>query len=156
LMATSPQTERIVYKPSEYPVEAVARLAEFARAGGTANVAVHFNWGEYLLWHAGPRVKVSMDGRRETVYSDAAYHDNTLFFDGVGEWDRLLARRETDLALVPAGTAVYHLMSMHPDWELVMDSGPAALFGRRNSPVTSQVRAIPARALNEVTTLIFP
>ena len=156
LMATSPQTGQIVYKPTEYPVEAVARLAEFAQAGGTANVAVHFNWGEYLLWHAGPRVKVSMDGRRETVYSDAAYHDNTLFFDGVGEWDRLLARRETDLALVPAGTAVYHLMSMHPDWELVMDSGPAALFGRRNSPVTSQMRAIPARALNEVTTLIFP
>ena len=62
------------------------------RRAGRANVAVHFNWGEYVMWHAGPRVKVSMDGRRETVYSDAAYHDNTLFIDGVGEWDRLLAR----------------------------------------------------------------
>jgi hypothetical protein len=165
LIATSPQTGRIVYKPAEYPVEAVARLADFAAGGGMANVAVHFDWGEYVLWHAGPRVKVSMDGRRETVYSDAAYHDNSLFFDGVGEWDRLLARRprdsrdahgETDLALVPAGTAVHHLMSMHPDWELVMESGPAALFGRRGSPVTSHVHAIPARALGADTTLIFP
>lgn len=186
MIAASPQTGRIVYKSGDYPVEAVARLADFAASGGTANVAVHFDWGEYVLWHAGPRVKVSMDGRRETVYSDAAYHDNSLFFDGVGEWDRLLSRRprdtddthdpnaphdthdprtaydsrgprrDTDLALVPAGTAVHHLLSMHPDWELVMESGPAALFGRRGSPVTSHVHAIPVRALGADTTLIFP
>ena len=145
----------------------MARLADFAAAGGSANVAVHFNWGEYVLWHAGPRVKVSMDGRRETVYSDATYHDNTLFIDGVDEWDRLLARpphnaatratrAETDLVLVPAGTAVYHLMTYQPDWELLMERGPAALFGRRGSPVTSHLHAIPPRALDGDTTLIFP
>lgn len=162
LIARSPTTGQITYKSAEYPVEAVARLADMADARGRANVAVHFDWGEHVLWHAGPRVKVSMDGRRETVYSDAAYHDNSLFIDGVGEWDRLLARRprasrgETELALVPSGTAVYHLMSMHPDWELVMESGPAALFGRRGNPVTSHVHAIPARALGADTTLIFP
>jgi hypothetical protein len=162
LIVKSPTTGQIVYGSAEYPVEAVARLADLAAAGGGANVAVHFNWGEYVIWHAGPDVKVSMDGRRETVYSDAAYHDNSLFFDGVGAWDRLLAPRprdprgETDLALVPAGTAVYHLMSMHSDWELVTESGPAALFGRRGSPVTSHVHAIPARALGGDTTLIFP
>jgi hypothetical protein len=165
LIARSPTTGQIPYNSAEYPVEAVARLADLAADRGRANVAVHFDWGEYVLWHAGPRVKVSMDGRRETVYSDAAYHDNTLFFDGVGEWDRLLARAPralraarggTDLALVQTGTAVYHLMSMHPDWELVMESGPGALFGRRGSAVTSHVHAIPARALGGDTTLIFP
>jgi len=162
LIARSPTTGQITYDSAEYPVEAVARLAELAAAGGSANVAVHFNWGEYVIWHAGPRVKVSMDGRRETVYSDAVYHDNTLFFDGVDDWERLLQRRpgasrgETGLALVPAGTAVYHLMSMHPDWELVMESGPAALFSRRGGPVTSHLHAIPVRALGGDTTLIFP
>jgi hypothetical protein len=162
MIATSPQTGRIVYKSAEYPVEAVARLADLAVAGERANVAVHFNWGEYLLWHAGPRVKVSIDGRRETVYSDATYHDNMQFIDGVGEWDRLLMRHslaprgQTDLALVPAGTAVYHLMTSHRDWELVMESGPAALFGRRGYPATSHVHAIPRRALDGDTTLIFP
>jgi hypothetical protein len=29
-----------------------------------------FNWGEYAIWHFGPRLRVSIDGRRETVYSD--------------------------------------------------------------------------------------
>jgi hypothetical protein len=38
----------------------------------------------------------------------------------------------------------------------VMESGPAALFGRRGSPVTSHVHATPGRALDGDTTLIFP
>jgi hypothetical protein len=30
-----------------------------------------FDWGQYAIWHFGPQLKVSLDGRRETVYSDA-------------------------------------------------------------------------------------
>lgn len=30
---------------------------------------VPFNWGQFAIWHFSPRLKVSMDGRRETVYS---------------------------------------------------------------------------------------
>ncbi len=33
-------------------------------------LVIPFNWGEYGIWHWGPRLRVSMDGRRETVYSD--------------------------------------------------------------------------------------
>jgi hypothetical protein len=29
-----------------------------------------FNWGQYGIWHWGPRLKVSIDGRRETVFSE--------------------------------------------------------------------------------------
>jgi hypothetical protein len=32
---------------------------------------VPFGWGQYAIWHFGPRLKVSFDGRRETVYSAA-------------------------------------------------------------------------------------
>ena len=39
---------------------------------------------------------------------------------------------------------------------LLAVGGPAALFGRRGSPVTSHVHAMPARALGGDTTLIFP
>jgi hypothetical protein len=31
---------------------------------------IPFTWGEYGIWHWGPRLRVSMDGRRETIYSD--------------------------------------------------------------------------------------
>jgi hypothetical protein len=41
-------------------------------------VLVWFNWGEYAIWHLSPRMLVSIDGRRETVYSD---HLQTRHFD---------------------------------------------------------------------------
>lgn len=29
-----------------------------------------FEWGEYVLWHLSPGVRVSIDGRRETIYTE--------------------------------------------------------------------------------------
>jgi hypothetical protein len=41
-----------------------------AVAHPTGRLATSFNWGQYAIWHFGPRARVSIDGRRETVYSD--------------------------------------------------------------------------------------
>jgi hypothetical protein len=43
-------------------------------------IVTFFDWGQYALWHLGPRLRVSMDGRRETVYTDGrlAEHDAVL------------------------------------------------------------------------------
>jgi hypothetical protein len=35
-------------------------------------IVTYFDWGEYAIWHLAPRLRVSIDGRRETIYSDAA------------------------------------------------------------------------------------
>ena len=43
------------------------RVLERATSG---RAVTFFDWGQYAIWHLGPRVKVSIDGRRETVYSD--------------------------------------------------------------------------------------
>ena len=67
-----------------------ARAVAFLRASGIrGNMAVPFDWGEYVLWHLGPGVKVSIDGRRETVYSDEAYRESRDFERGSGVWDAL-------------------------------------------------------------------
>jgi hypothetical protein len=39
-------------------------------AGLNGRMVTFFDWGEYAIWHLAPQVQVSMDGRRETVYSD--------------------------------------------------------------------------------------
>jgi len=40
-----------------------------------------FDWGEYAIWHLSESdVKVSMDGRRETVYSDRVLRDHFAFY----------------------------------------------------------------------------
>ncbi|MEO7274307.1 MAG: hypothetical protein ABI211_20110, partial [Vicinamibacterales bacterium] len=68
----------------------------------TGRMLSWFDWGQYVIWHAGPRLQVSMDGRRETVYSDAfvARH-MTLYFQPDQEL-ALLTALNADVAWLPA------------------------------------------------------
>jgi hypothetical protein len=47
--------------------------------GTTGRLWVAFDWGEYAIWHFGPALRVSIDGRRETVYSDAVVRLHRAF-----------------------------------------------------------------------------
>jgi hypothetical protein len=53
--------------------------SEAARAISTADLrgrmVTWFDWGEYAIWHFGPQLRVSVDGRRETVYSEHAMEE---------------------------------------------------------------------------------
>jgi len=37
---------------------------------GSGTLLVPFDWGHYALWRWAPKLRVSIDGRRETIYSD--------------------------------------------------------------------------------------
>ena len=39
-----------------------------------------FNWGDHAIWFFGPELKVSIDGRRETVYTDRLIGDYLDFY----------------------------------------------------------------------------
>jgi hypothetical protein len=56
------------------------------RAAAPGRVVTFFNYGQYALWHLSPRLRISMDGRRETVYSDArlAEHDAVIAGEPAG------------------------------------------------------------------------
>lgn len=48
-----------------------------------ARVLTWFDWGEYAVWHLSPTgARVSMDGRRETVYSDRVLAEHFAFYRG--------------------------------------------------------------------------
>jgi hypothetical protein len=129
----APRLGRIVIEPSvaDFPVRAVAVME---KAGVAGNLAVEFNWGEYVIWRLGPKVRVSVDGRRETVYGDDAYRENLDFMLGEGEWDRLVDRPETEMALVDKARAVYGLMREKDGWVLAYEDEAAALFVREGAP----------------------
>jgi hypothetical protein len=70
-----------------------AQAARVLASAGPGRLVTFFNWGEYAFWHLGPRLRVSMDGRREAVYSERrlAEHDAILFgtpngFATLAEW----------------------------------------------------------------------
>jgi hypothetical protein len=57
-------------------------------------VVTYFDWGEYAFWHLGPRLKVSMDGRRETLYSEELLAIHYAIYDNDRRGDDwLLSRR---------------------------------------------------------------
>ncbi len=50
------------------------------RQTGGGRLLVWFDWGEYAIWHLGPGTRVSIDGRRETVYSARVQEAHLRFF----------------------------------------------------------------------------
>ncbi|HYB44186.1 MAG TPA: hypothetical protein VEL75_20590 [Candidatus Methylomirabilis sp.] len=138
LWLAAPHFRRVDVDPRVYPARAVALL----RASGVeGHLAVFYDWGEYVLWHLGPRIKVSVDGRRETVYSDGIYRENLRFADGTGEWNSLLRSHDTHLVLVPRGLPVWNLMKLEPGWTLLDEDAVSALFGRRDWAPLGRIQA---------------
>lgn len=136
LALTIPQLRRIDVDRAIYPVDAVARLGASGVAG---NLAVFFDWGGYALWHLAPRVKVSIDGRRETAYPADVYWENLAFTFGLERWDAVLDRG-ADLALVSKDFPAFNLMRLKPGWTLVHDDTVGALFARDGTPQCERIR----------------
>jgi hypothetical protein len=138
------QCIRVDGRKTEFPARAVALLKQ---TNATGNLAVHFDWGEYALWHLGPRIKVSVDGRRETVYSERSYAENLRFINGVGDWDRLVRKPETHVALVSRAFPVFNLMQLTAGWTLAYEDPISGIFVRQTSPLAGAFRFIKEPAL---------
>ncbi len=127
-----------------FPARAVAILK---KSGVRGNMAVPFDWGEYVIWHLGPDVKVSMDGRRETVYSDLAYRQSRDFERGTGNWDALLKTSKTDLVLTPNGSPTANLLSKMPGWVPLYQDTLCVIFIRDGFAGLEQIVTIAVPAL---------
>lgn len=119
-----------------YPVQAVRLLAA---SGIEGNLVNQFNWGEYILWKLGPRVKVMMDGRRESIYSDETYQQYLHFQDGSGDWDRLLRDYQPDVALLEKESTSANLLQLKPGWKQVYSDKIAVVLVREGSAAASAV-----------------
>ena len=127
-----------------FPARAVALLK---KSGVRGNMAVPFDWGEYVIWHLRPDVKVSMDGRRETVYSDLAYRQSRDFEHGTGNWDALLKTSKTDLVLTPNGSPTVNLLSKTPGWVPLYQDTLCVIFIRDGFAGLEQLVKIAVPAL---------
>ena len=119
------------------PGTAVSFLKQSNVAG---NLATEFEWGEYIIWHLGPQIKVSIDGRRETVYTKIAYDQAMRFMFGIGEWDAILEQYNTDIALVKTNSSVYNLLKLRAGWIIVMEDSNSVLFLNEKSPIAETIK----------------
>jgi hypothetical protein len=123
-----------------FPSRAVALLKQ---SGFRGNLAIPFTWGEYAIWHLGPGVKVSIDGRRETVYSDDVYRETLDFERGTGVWDASLKSSATDLVLTSIGSPTANLMSRTDGWLPLYHDTCCVLFIRAGHPLLQRIIAQP-------------
>jgi len=128
----------LFYSSDDYPVHAVALLQQRVER---ANLVTPYGWGEYVIWHVGPDIKVSMDGRRETVYDDETYQQSMAWHFGTRGWDAQVDDPAAELVLTVADHPSDSLMRLKPGWELVYEDATASLFAREASGLAATLKA---------------
>lgn len=76
-----------------------------AAAGLNGKIVTWFDWGQYALWHLSPALRVSMDGRRETIYSDELLASHFALYDATPEGIAFFERLDPDYVWVPSERA---------------------------------------------------
>ena len=99
---------------------------------------VWFDWGEYAIWHFSPGLRVSMDGRRETVYSPAVQDAHTRFYYALPGGADLPERLRADYIWLPKRLPIVPKLS-EQGWHVAFDGPVSQIFSRAHSP--SPIRA---------------
>ena len=109
---------------------------EFIRGHVThARLVTYFDWGEYAIWHLSPNdIQVSMDGRRETVYSDRVLTEHFAFYwnKGADAWqypDRVGA----DAVWLPSDLPIIKALRAH-GWRPMFESSTSVVLSRDAEP----------------------
>jgi hypothetical protein len=87
-----------VFGPWTPEPEAVRYLNEHRLSG---RMVTWFDYGEYAIWHLTPAIRVSMDGRRETVYSERLRALHTKIYRGGPDGIAALATLDADYVWLP-------------------------------------------------------
>lgn len=72
-----------------------------AEARRTGKIVTWFDWGQYALWHTSPALRVSMDGRRETIYSADLLKAHFALYEATPEGIRFFQRLDPDYVWLP-------------------------------------------------------
>ena len=85
-------------------------------------LVVWFDWGEYAIWHFAPQLLVSIDGRRETVFSDQVMQKLLNFYYVPSSSDAFLVETRPDYIWLPADLPV--VSTLLADGWMPMFRGP--------------------------------
>jgi hypothetical protein len=91
--------------PTRDPWAADRDAMRSLKSASPGRLVTFFDWGQFAIWHLQPRIRVSMDGRRETVYSDRRVAENKAIVDGTPEGLRTLAEWRPEYVWLPARSA---------------------------------------------------
>ena len=93
-----------------------------------------FTWGEYAIWHFGPALRVSIDGRRETVYSDTVIDLNRAAEHGDAQALERMAALGTDYVWLPSTRAAARAWLEGHGYRVDLDTGASFIAARDALP----------------------
>lgn len=98
------------------------------------SVLTWFDRGEYALWHLSPDdARVSMDGRRETVYSERVLADHFAFYRGEEGTVDYPDRISADVVWLPVDFPNIGPLTER-GWVRVFENGRSVVLARTPAP----------------------
>ena len=122
------------------------------RAG--TSVLVWFSWGEYAIWHLSPRMQVSIDGRRETVYSDTVQTRHFDFYFDRRDGATLPHDLRADYVWVPRTLPAVRRLRTDSSWTVIYEGERSVIFERSGLSPHPQATTVVAAAAT--TPRLFP
>jgi hypothetical protein len=105
--------------------------ADFIRANRLrGNLLNWFDWGEYVIWQFGPELKVSIDGRRETLYSDAQLAAHYRFYRNESDAPGFPQRIHADYIWIPKRFPVVDTLRRQ-GWKTAFEGPVSIVFARQ-------------------------
>lgn len=101
VFAVASSWEQLTCLPSDAwrPDARAAHSLRQAQAKG--RISVHFDWGEYVIWHLGPELRVSFDPRFDLVYSAETIEEQLAVRDAAPRGVAFLARERPEYVWFP-------------------------------------------------------
>jgi len=126
-MAAARNATCVRIEASMLPEPEVALLVSERHLQG--RILTWFDWGEYAIWHFAPGMSVSMDGRRETVYSDAVLQQHERFYFAPAERHAIVAALRPDYIWLPSELEVGRLLQAD-GWSPIFNGNRSVLLAR--------------------------
>jgi hypothetical protein len=134
-----------------YPSGALRYLEAIHPADrGPLRVLNYYNWGGFLMLHA-PQLRVLIDGRANTVYSERVYLDYVNLYSAGRGFAGLLSRYPADIAIAPPGAFSQTLMRQPNPWTLVYADATSRLLIAPGSALLEVPRPDPALVVGDDT-----
>ena len=103
-------------------------------------VLTFFDWGQYAIWHLAPGIQVSMDGRRETVYSEELVDAHLRLYRNEPGATELVERLQPDLIWLPRHLAVIKTLEKER-WTPVFSGPVSVVLARGANPALPPLAA---------------
>lgn len=121
-----PRSFRVLTSPRLFPVSCVDVMK---KRGVKGNVFNPFEWGEYILYHLSPDVKVSMDGRYDTVYPWNVIEENYQVLNAKRSGGlRVPREEETQWAVLSNEKALTRALRSDRRWSVYYEDRHCVLF----------------------------